>query len=205
MLSVTSSVLTYSSRPLTTECVIPHHFRNRRCKQEDNIFVNRVSKRDAPNYYEIITRPMYLNLMAKKLKQGDYSSKADFQVTKPFWLITPSIKVIVGQMDLDLIVSNCRQYNTDPESIYRIRADQLEAHARELMAAVPSIDLSRVKTEGRRPPMKGPGRPRKQSQQKSDEDNQSGPRLTDSTAPSKVQLPRAIQVFRSKQLNKLSP
>lgn len=48
--------------------------------QEDNIFVNRVSKRDAPNYYDIITRPMYLNLMAKKLKQGDYMSKAEFQV-----------------------------------------------------------------------------------------------------------------------------
>lgn len=45
------------------------------------MFVNRVSKRDAPNYYEVITHPMYLNLMVKKLKQGEYYSKAEFQVS----------------------------------------------------------------------------------------------------------------------------
>ncbi|ELR11002.1 Bromodomain containing protein, partial [Acanthamoeba castellanii str. Neff] len=117
---------------------------------EDNVFVNRVNKRDAPNYYEVIARPMYLNLMTKKLKKGDYYSKAEFQG------------------DIDLIVGNCRQYNTDPESIYRLKADQLEAHAAELLAAVPDIDLSHIRREGRRPPsLKGPGRPRKQ---KSDED-----------------------------------
>jgi hypothetical protein len=49
-------------------------------EQEDNIFVNRVNKRDAPNYYDVIARPMYLNLMTKKLKKGDYFSKAEFRV-----------------------------------------------------------------------------------------------------------------------------
>jgi hypothetical protein len=100
------------------------------------------------------------------------------------------------QGDVDLIISNCRQYNTDPESIYRIRADQLEAHAAELLAAVPDIDLSQIRREGRRPPsLKGPGRPRKQ---KSDEDTPNAARggpVTDPLGTPVVSKVRACVVW----------
>lgn len=56
------------------------------------IFLNKVNKRDAPNYYEIIKRPMDLGTVGRKLHL--YRSVGEFA------------------RDLDLIWSNCLVYNT---------------------------------------------------------------------------------------------
>lgn len=56
------------------------------------IFLNRVGKKEAPDYYEIIKNPMDLATMGKRLHL--YRSLDEFK------------------SDVDLIVSNCRIYNT---------------------------------------------------------------------------------------------
>lgn len=56
-----------------------------------HIFLNRVSKKDAPNYYDVIKEPMDLSTVGKKLHL--YRGLADFQY------------------DLDLIWNNCLNYN----------------------------------------------------------------------------------------------
>ncbi|GAM25488.1 hypothetical protein SAMD00019534_086630 [Acytostelium subglobosum LB1] len=88
-------------------------------------FLQKVKASEAPNYYDIIKRPMDLGLMTKKLKKSEYTSKAEFQ------------------LDLNLIFTNCRIYNTDPSSrIYVDHANQLEKRAKELMRSVRDVDFS---------------------------------------------------------------
>ncbi|RKP34890.1 Bromodomain-containing protein, partial [Dimargaris cristalligena] len=58
-------------------------------------FLVKVSRRDAPDYYEVIKYPMDLGTMSKKLKNLQYPSKAAFV------------------HDLDLIYKNCFTYNSD--------------------------------------------------------------------------------------------
>ncbi|KAN0062669.1 Transcriptional activator spt7 [Thecaphora frezii] len=59
-------------------------------------FLSKVSKRDAPDYYDVIKHPMDLGTMQKKVKTGQYKSKKQFA------------------HDLDLIWDNCLKYNSDP-------------------------------------------------------------------------------------------
>lgn len=56
------------------------------------IFLNKVSKKDAPNYYDVIKHPMDLGTMARKVPV--YRNLGEFKA------------------DLDLIWSNCLKYNT---------------------------------------------------------------------------------------------
>lgn len=58
-----------------------------------HVFWNRVSERIAPNYYNLVKRPMWLQLMINKCKKREYKSRKDFQD------------------DLNLIVENCKIYN----------------------------------------------------------------------------------------------
>ncbi|KAJ1605315.1 transcription initiation factor IID [Cryptosporidium canis] len=58
-----------------------------------HVFWNRVSERIAPNYYNLVKRPMWLQLMINKCKKREYKSRKDFQD------------------DLNLIVENCKVYN----------------------------------------------------------------------------------------------
>ncbi|ODQ66909.1 Bromodomain-containing protein, partial [Nadsonia fulvescens var. elongata DSM 6958] len=58
-------------------------------------FLNRVNRRDAPDYYNVIKKPMDLNTVMKKLKTFQYNSKKEFVD------------------DVFLIWSNCLSYNTD--------------------------------------------------------------------------------------------
>lgn len=57
-----------------------------------HIFLTKVNKRDAPDYYDVIKQPMDLGLVGRKV--GMYRSIAEFK------------------KDLDLIWSNCLAYNT---------------------------------------------------------------------------------------------
>ena len=61
-------------------------------------FTHRVSRKEVPDYYDVIQEPMDLQTMGKKLKALEYPSKAAFVA------------------DLQLIYDNCFQYNTDPVS-----------------------------------------------------------------------------------------
>lgn len=58
-----------------------------------HVFWNRVSERIAPNYYNLVKQPMWLQLMINKCKKREYKSRKDFQD------------------DLNLIVENCKAYN----------------------------------------------------------------------------------------------
>ncbi|AFN83572.1 transcriptional activator Spt7 [Encephalitozoon romaleae SJ-2008] len=59
--------------------------------EQSKIFLSRVLKKDAPNYYEIIKRPMDLSIVQKKI--GKYKSFEEFKG------------------DLDLIWDNCLKFN----------------------------------------------------------------------------------------------
>ncbi|RKP25592.1 Bromodomain-containing protein, partial [Syncephalis pseudoplumigaleata] len=61
-------------------------------------FLTKVSRRDAPDYYQVITRPMDLGTITKKLKEFKYQSKQEFVD------------------DLMQIYHNCFTYNTEPVS-----------------------------------------------------------------------------------------
>ncbi|WVF72103.1 hypothetical protein IAT40_006915 [Kwoniella sp. CBS 6097] len=69
---------------------------------ESVAFQKPVSKRDAPDYYEVIKRPMDLTSVLRNVKARKYKSKADFE------------------SDLNLIWSNCFEYNS--QETHPIRA-----------------------------------------------------------------------------------
>jgi hypothetical protein len=75
------------------------------------IFLNKVGKKEAPNYYEIIKKPMDLTKMTRKLHL--YRNLNEFQ------------------MDIDLIVKNCKIYNS--AEYFLNCADELEAEAKALL------------------------------------------------------------------------
>ncbi|KAH8741775.1 bromodomain-containing protein [Cryptosporidium ryanae] len=58
-----------------------------------HVFWNRVNERIAPNYYNLVKKPMWLQLMISKCKKREYKSIKEFRE------------------DLDLIVENCKIYN----------------------------------------------------------------------------------------------
>ncbi|KAI9268278.1 hypothetical protein BDA99DRAFT_603761 [Phascolomyces articulosus] len=93
-------------------------------------FLNKVSKREAPDYFEVIKRPMDLGTVTKKMKALQYKSKKEFSD------------------DLYLIYENCLLYNTNPvsrinnvTSEYRKHANAMKRKTDRLMARVPDITI----------------------------------------------------------------
>ncbi|PFH47106.1 hypothetical protein AMATHDRAFT_68424 [Amanita thiersii Skay4041] len=74
-----------------------------------------VSKSEVPDYYDVISTPMDLQTMSKKVKQKQYKSKREFQD------------------DLDLIWSNCFTYNAVENHPLRRSAVRLRAKADSLL------------------------------------------------------------------------
>ncbi|MCJ1404632.1 Transcriptional activator spt7 [Xylographa trunciseda] len=98
-------------------------------------FLQRVNKRDAPDYYNKIKHPMDLSTMTKKLKAVQYKSKQEF----------------VG--DLNLIWQNCLTYNTDPAHFLRRHAVFMRKETEKLVPLIPDIiirDRAEVEAEERR-------------------------------------------------------
>ncbi|KXT16437.1 hypothetical protein AC579_5126 [Pseudocercospora musae] len=98
-------------------------------------FLQRVSKREAPDYYQIIMKPMDIGTMIKKLKQFGYKSKRDFCD------------------DLNLIWANCLKYNQDPAHPLRKKALYMRKEADKLTPLIPEItvrDRAEVEAEERR-------------------------------------------------------
>lgn len=93
-------------------------------------FLNKVSKREAPNYGLIIKKPMDLNMVMKKLKSLSYNSKQEFVD------------------DLNLIWSNCLTYNADPKHFIRVHAHAMQKKTAKLIPSIPNITIrSRAELE----------------------------------------------------------
>lgn len=93
-------------------------------------FLNKVSKREAPNYSLIIKKPMDLNTVMKKLKNLQYNSKQEFVD------------------DLMLIWSNCLTYNADPRHYLRPHALAMQKRNLKLIPSIPDIVIrSRAEIE----------------------------------------------------------
>ncbi|KAI0465762.1 bromodomain-containing protein [Xylaria cf. heliscus] len=98
-------------------------------------FLQRVNKRDAPDYYNFIKQPMDLGSMTKKLKSLTYKSKAEF-VT-----------------DLNLIWDNCLRYNQDMNHPLRRMANGMRKEAEKLIPLIPDLVIrprAEVEAEERR-------------------------------------------------------
>jgi transcriptional activator SPT7 len=98
-------------------------------------FLNRVNKREAPDYYNIIKHPMDIGTMLKKLKGLQYKSKKEFVD------------------DLNLIWANCLQYNTDPNHPLRKKALHLQKYSEQMVFLIPDIvvqDRAEYEAEQRR-------------------------------------------------------
>lgn len=87
-------------------------------------FLHRVSRKEVPDYYDVIKRPMDLGTMFKKLKALAYLDKGQF----------------IG--DLQLIYDNCYRYNSAPESPFRKHVDFLRDRWTTLLMNVPNISLA---------------------------------------------------------------
>ncbi|KAJ3046126.1 Transcriptional activator spt7 [Rhizophlyctis rosea] len=90
-------------------------------------FLEPVSKREVPTYYDVIKNPMDLKTMGVKLRNLEYNSKDEFA------------------SDLYLIWSNCMQFNVDPDSIYRKHATAMKRKTTDLLKKVPNITIVKVK------------------------------------------------------------
>ena len=98
-------------------------------------FLQRVSKREAPDYFNVIKHPMDIGSMIKKLKQLAYKSKKEFVD------------------DLDLIWSNCLKYNQDPNHPLRKKALYMRKETDKLTPLIPEVsikDRAEVEAEERR-------------------------------------------------------
>lgn len=78
-----------------------------------------VRKFEAPDYHLVITHPMDLSTITKKIKQRQYKHKQQFK------------------SDLDLIWTNCLVYNTDPNHPLRSHAIHLETKSSQLLEFIP--------------------------------------------------------------------
>jgi len=100
--------------------------------EHSTAFLNKVSKREAPNYAQIIKKPMDLNTILKKLKNFQYKSKTEFVD------------------DVMLIWKNCLTYNSDPKHFLRAHAIAMQKKALTLIPLIPDItirDRSEVEAE----------------------------------------------------------
>lgn len=100
-----------------------------------NPFLQRVNKREAPDYYNIIKSPMDIGTMMKKLKQLQYKSKKEFVD------------------DLMLIWSNCLKYNSASDHPLRKKALHMRKETEKLVPLIPEItvrDRAEVEAEERR-------------------------------------------------------
>ncbi|KAI8980411.1 hypothetical protein BDB01DRAFT_796328 [Pilobolus umbonatus] len=86
-------------------------------------FLNKVNKREAPDYFEVIKKPMDLGTVTKKLKNLNYRSKKEFAD------------------DLYLIYDNCLAYNTNSASAYRKHAIAMRRKTDRLLGRVPNISI----------------------------------------------------------------
>eukprot|EP00877_Chromochloris_zofingiensis_P012173 jgi/Chrzof1/7209/Cz02g14260.t1 len=89
-------------------------------------FSDPVTEKLAPDYFDVVSHPMDLTTMSKKLKNGSYKhvqegrpSVYDHHSWDAFW------------SDVDLIVANCKAYNDKPNDEFFTFAEKLEGYAKQ--------------------------------------------------------------------------
>lgn len=98
-------------------------------------FLTKVNKREAPDYQNIIKKPMDLGTITKNLRQLAYKSKKEFVD------------------DLNLIWANCLKYNADPQHFLRKKALYMRKETERLVPLIPDIvikDRAEVEAEEQR-------------------------------------------------------
>jgi len=98
-------------------------------------FLTRVSKREAPDYHNVIKYPMDIGTVSKKLRGTAYKSKREFVD------------------DLNLIWSNCLKYNQDPAHPLRKKALYMRKETDKLTPLIPDVtvrDRAEVEAEERK-------------------------------------------------------
>lgn len=91
--------------------------------EHSTAFLNKVTKRDVPDYYNIIKNPMDLGTLMKNLKNIQYKSKTDFA------------------QDVMLIWDNCLTYNADAAHPLRKHAYAMRRKSEQLLAMVPDVTI----------------------------------------------------------------
>lgn len=98
--------------------------------EHSTAFLNKVSKREAPNYYDVIKNPMDLSTVMRKIRSLQYNSKSEFVA------------------DLNLIWSNCLLYNSDPAHYLRKHAIAMRQKTQALTPLIPDVRIrSRAEVE----------------------------------------------------------
>ncbi|KAI8364102.1 hypothetical protein BD560DRAFT_425671 [Blakeslea trispora] len=92
-------------------------------------FLNKVNKREAPDYFDVIEKPMDLGTVTKKMKNLAYRSKKEFAD------------------DLYLIYENCLTYNTTTGNEYRKHAIAMRRKTERLLSRVPNISIKETRME----------------------------------------------------------
>ncbi|CAK7221409.1 Transcriptional activator spt7 [Sporothrix eucalyptigena] len=93
-------------------------------------FLQRVNKREAPDYHLYVKQPMDLGTMTKKLKGLQFKSKAEFVA------------------DLNLVWDNCLKYNRDAGHPLRRMATGMRKEAEKLIPLIPDLTIrSRAEVE----------------------------------------------------------
>ncbi|KIH89083.1 transcriptional activator SPT7 [Sporothrix brasiliensis 5110] len=93
-------------------------------------FLQRVNKREAPDYHLYVKQPMDLGTMTKKLKGLQFKSKAEFVA------------------DLNLVWDNCLKYNRDAGHPLRRMATGMRKEAEKLIPLIPDLVIrSRAEVE----------------------------------------------------------
>ncbi|RCI06534.1 Transcriptional activator spt7 [Rhizopus stolonifer] len=92
-------------------------------------FLNKVNKREAPDYFDVIEKPMDLGTVTKKMKNLAYKSKKEFAD------------------DLFLIYENCLAYNTNSASEYRKHAIAMRRKTERLLSRVPNITIKDLRPD----------------------------------------------------------
>ncbi len=98
------------------------------------MFMQKPSKRDYPDYYEVIAHPMDMETVNDKIKTGQYRSEDEML------------------SDMKLMFGNCRQYNEEGSAIYEdanVLEKVLMSKARELGAVQPGKRGRRSKSHVR--------------------------------------------------------
>lgn len=97
-------------------------------------FLQRVKQREAPDYLKIISRPMDIGSMLKRLKNLEYKSKREFT------------------NDLNQIWTNCLEYNKKADHPLRKKAEHMKKETARLAPLIPDIvirDRAEIEAEER--------------------------------------------------------
>jgi hypothetical protein len=94
----------------------------------NHYFANPVSPDQAPDYHNIIERPMYWDKIKQKLDQREYLNLQDFKVSDSLANMD-FLTCFHIQDDVYLVLDNSMRYNTKPDHLYHRVAARIKTNA----------------------------------------------------------------------------